>query len=138
MRVCSVALAAMLCCAPAMAQIASPGLVREAALRHGVPGHLAQAIIRVESGFRCRARNGHALGIGQVLPRTARSVGVTGNLLECRTGLEAAMRYLRAAIARGGPGCAGLSLYNLGIYARPRCTAYGRRVLALAAREARS
>lgn len=108
--------------------------VTHAATRHGIPPRLAHAIVRVESGYRCQARNGNARGIGQVFPRTAASVGVYGNLFDCATGLEASMRYLRAALMAGGSGCAGVSLYNLGIYARPRCTAYGRRVMALAAR----
>ena len=43
------------------------------------------------------------------------------------------MAYLRLAIDKGGEGCGGVSLYNLGVAARPRCTSYGRRVITGAA-----
>jgi soluble lytic murein transglycosylase-like protein len=66
----------------------------------------------------------------QVLPTTARSMGISGSLFECSTGLQAGMRYLRAALDRGGDGCAGVSLYQSGIFVRKlRCTAYGRKVM---------
>ncbi len=105
-------------------------LVAAAAARNGVPVHLAFGVIRVESRFDCHARrtgNGE-IGIGQINPRTARSVGVVG-IHDCARNIEASMRYLRQAIDRGGAGCAGVALYQTGIYARPRCTAYGRRVM---------
>ena len=45
-------------------------------------------------------------------------------------GIEPGMRYL-ALIVRGfGTSCAALSLYEMGIAARPRCTRYGRMVVA--------
>lgn len=106
-------------------------IVTAAAIRNGVDPRLLHAVVRVESGGRCHAHNpSGASGLGQVLPRTARSVGVVGNLHDCHTGAEAAARYLRLAVARGGSGCAGVSLYNTGVYARPRCTGYGRKVMA--------
>lgn len=105
-------------------------MVAAAAARNGVPVHLAFGVIRVESRFNCRApRTGNGeIGIGQINPRTAAAVGVTG-IHDCGRNVEASMRYLRLALDRGGAGCAGVSLYNSGIYARPRCSAYGRRVL---------
>lgn len=108
-------------------------LVSKVAAKHGVPTHLVRGVIKVESGGNCRARNrSGAAGIMQVLPPTARSVGVHGNLLDCSTGLEAGVRYLKLALARGGHGCAGVSLYERGIGARPVCTAYGRKVMRMA------
>ena len=110
-------------------------LVHEIAVKHGVPPKIAHGVVMVESRYRCDARNASgATGIMQVLPATARGVGVHGNLRDCRTGAEAGMRYLRQAISRGGSGCAGVSLYERGVYARPVCTGYGRRVLAHAGR----
>ena len=110
-------------------------LVSKIASKHGVPVRLVRSVIKVESGGNCRARNrSGASGIMQVLPPTARSVGVHGNLLDCNTGLEAGVRYLKLALARGGHGCAGVSLYERGIGARPACTAYGRKVMRLASR----
>lgn len=110
-------------------------LVARSAAAHGVPVPLALAVIRVESNFNPRARNHNARGIGQVLPATARSVGIDpGRLLTLAGGLEAAMRYLALAVARHGTGCAAASAYNTGIWTRPRCTLYGRRVMSLAGR----
>lgn len=105
--------------------------VQSAASRHGVPIKLAFAVADVESRFQChvRSRSG-AKGVMQVLPRTARGVGVNGNLFDCRTGAEAGVRYLSAIIKRHGVSCASISLYNRGAHARPVCTAYGRKVLA--------
>jgi soluble lytic murein transglycosylase-like protein len=108
-------------------------MVSEAARRHGIPVALAQAIIKIESGYNCRARSPNgAQGIGQILPATARSEGVTGNLYECATGLEAAMRYLAHAIESHGGGCEGASAYNTGLAAPRRCTGYGRKAMQLA------
>lgn len=110
------------------------GIVTAAALRNGVPPSLLHGVIRAESNYRCNAYNraGKAIGIGQVKAATGRSVGVHGSLYDCANGAEAAARYLRLAIARGGAGCAGVTLYNIGIFARLRCSAYGRRVMRLA------
>lgn len=105
-------------------------IIDAAADAHGVPRALAHAVIKVESNYNCtlRGRAGER-GIMQVKPATARSVGVTGNLFDCSTGARAGMRYLRLAISRGGAGCAGVSLYQRGVFARPSCTAYGQRVM---------
>ena len=107
-------------------------MVTEAARRHGVPTAFAQAVIRIESGYNCRAYSHGARGIGQILPATARSEGVTGNLFECSTGLEASMRYLHHALALFGEGCAGLSAYNTGLLTHGQCTGYGRKAMRLA------
>jgi soluble lytic murein transglycosylase-like protein len=108
-------------------------MVTEAAERNGVPVGLAHAIIKIESGYNCHARSRYgAAGIGQVLPASARAEGVSGNLYECGTGLEAAMRYLKHAVALYGSGCAAASAYNTGIFGAGRCTGYGRRAMRLA------
>src|ERR1700722_5440007 len=108
-------------------------MVTEAAERHGVPVALAHAIIKIESGYNCRARSRYgAAGIGQVLPTSARAEGVSGNLYECGTGLEAAMRYLKPAVALYGSGCEAASAYNTGLFGAGRCTGYGRRAMRLA------
>jgi soluble lytic murein transglycosylase-like protein len=108
-------------------------MVSEAARRHGVPVALAHAIIKIESGYNCRAHSPNgAQGIGQILPATARAEGVTGNLYECSTGLEASMRYLAHALESHGGGCEGASAYNTGLAAPRRCTGYGRKAMQLA------
>ena len=105
-------------------------MVNSAADQQGIPRHIAHGVVQVESRYKCHltGRAGER-GIMQVKPATARSVGVTGNLYDCATGLRAGMRYLAIAISRGGSGCAGISLYQRGVYARPSCTAYGNKVM---------
>ncbi len=113
-------------------------MVSAAASAAGVPVNLAHAIVRVESNYRPHAvSSAKALGMGQIKCQTARSVGFAGpcsGLFNPESNLRYSMIYLRQALDRGGQGCAGLSLYERGIAARPVCTAYGRRVAALAAR----
>jgi soluble lytic murein transglycosylase-like protein len=108
-------------------------IVTQEARAAGVPVRIGHAIIKVESGGDCHARNPHssAAGAGQLIRSTARAMGVR-NVFDCRQNISAAMRYLRAAINRGGAGCSGVSLYNRGIGARPSCTEYGRRVMRVA------
>jgi hypothetical protein len=113
-------------------------LVSSAAMAAGVPVRLAHAVVRAESGYRPRAVSwAKALGIGQIKCQTARSLGFEGpcaGLFDPESNLRYSMQYLRLALNRGGQGCAGLSLYERGIAARPRCTSYGRRVMVLASR----
>ncbi len=73
-------------------------------------------------------------GAMQVLPQTARQVGVVGNLYG-HAGIEAGVRYLKLAMAmhRRAGWCAVASAYNSGVWRRSRCTAYGRAVVALPA-----
>jgi soluble lytic murein transglycosylase-like protein len=119
--------------APRGSSPALVAMVTEAAERHGVPVALAHAIIKIESGYNCRAHSHHgAAGIGQVLPSSARAEGVSGNLYDCGTGLEASMRYLKHAVALYGAGCEAASAYNAGLSGRGRCTGYGRRAMRLA------
>jgi soluble lytic murein transglycosylase-like protein len=118
---------------PATAQAADiHRSVTQAARAHGVPPALAHGVVKVESGYRCNARNRHstAKGIMQVLDGTARGVGVHGNRLKCQTGLEAGMRYLREAYRKAqGNWCWAATLYNQGTGSRARCNAYGRKVM---------
>ena len=58
--------------------------------------------------------------------------GVSGNLYDCGTGLEASMRYLKHAVTLYGAGCEAASAYNTGLSGRGRCTGYGRRAMRLA------
>ncbi len=110
-------------------------MVNQIARQHGVPPHIAHGVVMAESRYNCNAYNrSGASGIMQVLPNTARSVGVHGSLRNCVNGLNAGMKYLKLALNKGGYGCSGVSLYERGIYARPGCTAYGRKVMAHAQR----
>ena len=111
-------------------------LVTKYAQKHGIDPALAHAIVKVESNYNCNAKNPRstATGLMQTLVPTARGVGVTGNLRDCSTSLEAGMRYLKQAVVKHGSGCAGASAYNLGHYGSSRCTGYGKKVMGLASR----
>jgi soluble lytic murein transglycosylase-like protein len=116
--------------APAAATPEARAALAEAALANNVPVAIVEAVARTESGLRCNAvGTGPSIGVMQVNPRTARSVGVTGDLTDCRTGAEAGVRYLALAMRTRADLCAALSAYNTGISGRARCTAYGRRLL---------
>ena len=100
----------------------------------GVPAPVARAVMTVESRGKCALRSpAGAVGAMQVLPVTAHSVGVYGSLYDCNNGMQAGVRVLHRIIAQHGFTCASMSLYNRGEYARPVCTAYGLKVMRLAA-----
>jgi soluble lytic murein transglycosylase-like protein len=115
---------------PASANPNARAIVQEVAQAHGVPAQVAVAVAKVESGFRCNAR-GRAgeQGLMQVKPPTARSVGVRGNLYDCRTGATAGVLYLRQALSTYRNLCAALSAYNRGLGSAPTCSGYGRKVM---------
>lgn len=111
-------------------------MVDSAAAAAGVPAAIAHAVIRHESKYRphVRGRAGE-WGLGQIKCQTARGQGFAGScaqLADPAENLRWSMSYLRLALDRGGAGCSGVSLYQRGVYAAPRCTAYGRQVMAKA------
>ena len=132
----AVAALVMGCALPGMVQAREVepsiyNLVTSMAQAHGVDPALAHAVVEVESGYNCSAKNPRSSAAGpmQVLKGTARAVGVQGNLRDCRTGLEAGMRYLSRMVSlSGGSVCAAASAYNRGTVRG--CTAYGRKVVA--------
>lgn len=98
------------------------------------PAKLVAAIVHVESGGKDNVRGRHGeWGRMQIKCATARSVGLTGKcsqLAVASINLRYGTKYLDIALKRaGGRLCHAASLYNMGVFARPRCTAYGRKVL---------
>ena len=104
-------------------------LLNEAAERHDIPPDIMRAVAEVESSKRCGLIDGYHRGIMQVSRPTAKEVGYPWPFKSCADEIEAGAIYLKRALVIGGNGCAGISLYNMGINARPRCTSYGRKVL---------
>lgn len=104
-------------------------LLLSAAQRHNIPPKILMAVAQVESTKRCGLKDGPHRGIMQVSRATAKEVGYPWPFKNCFEEIEAGAIYLRKAMDRGGEGCAGVSLYNMGINARPRCTDYGRKVM---------
>lgn len=102
-------------------------LVNEYAARHEIPVALLHRVIQRESDYRAGARNGPYYGLMQILPQTARTMGHQGSpddLLDARTNLEYAGRYLRGAwLVSDGDIDAAVGWYARGYYyeARNRC-----------------
>lgn len=100
--------------------------VTAAALAAGVPVNIALAVAKLESGFNPATRGAAGeVGVMQVLPRTAASIGCDAHEISC------GMKYLAMAYRSSSNLCAAISGYNHGI-GRPYCSSYGRKVLAMA------
>lgn len=87
---------------------------------YGVPRDLVQRVVIRESNHRPEARNGPYLGLMQILPGTARTMGYTGGpggLLDAETNLRFGVKYLRGAwlVADGDPDAA-VRWYARGYY----------------------
>jgi hypothetical protein len=64
-----------------------------------------------------------------VFPILEAATGSCGQLADAATHLRFSMAYLSLALNRGGQGCAGVSLYQRGVYGRTSCSHYGRQVM---------
>ena len=86
-----------------------------AARRHGIDPALLRGLVRQESGFDPAARSpAGAQGLTQLMPATARSLGVT-NPLDPGQALDGGARYLRQQLDRfGGDERLALAAYNAG------------------------
>ena len=74
--------------------------IEATAARHDVPVALVQKVVIRESSHRPTARNGPYMGLMQILPQTARTMGYRGpaeGLLDAETNLEYGVKYLRGA-----------------------------------------
>lgn len=115
---------------PTVASAGVDEMLDRAAQKHGIPADIVHAVAMVESTKRCGARNGGSRGIMQVQRGAAKEVGVAWPFRTCEDEIEAGVRYLKLALDRGGYNCKGITLYNTGLYARPHCSEYGRKVMA--------
>lgn len=90
-------------------------VVRAAARAHDVPEALLRALIEVESGFDPRAVSPKgAMGLTQLMPRTARALGVA-DPLDPGANIHGGARYLKDLLARHGNDVAlALAAYNAG------------------------
>jgi soluble lytic murein transglycosylase-like protein len=87
--------------------------IGRAAARHGVDRRLADAVAKVESGYKPGVVSAKgAVGVMQLMPQTARALGVDAR--DCRQNIDAGVRYLRALQERFGETSAALAAYNAG------------------------
>jgi soluble lytic murein transglycosylase-like protein len=89
-------------------------LIRQAAARNRLDPDLLQAVVEAESDYNpnCRSSCG-ALGLMQLMPGTARALGVS-NPLDPAANLEGGARYLRQQLDRFGEVDLALAAYNAG------------------------
>jgi soluble lytic murein transglycosylase-like protein len=86
---------------------------RAAARRHGVPEDLFLRLIRQESGWNPAARSHKgAMGLAQLMPGTARILGVDPN--DPAQNLDGGARYLAAQYRKFGTWRLALAAYNAG------------------------
>jgi soluble lytic murein transglycosylase-like protein len=90
-------------------------LVNAAADNHGLPEALLQAVIEVESNFNAGAVSPKgALGLMQLMPQTARHLGVA-DALDPAANIDGGARYLKQLLARFGNNLPlALAAYNAG------------------------
>jgi len=75
-------------------------LIAKYAALYEVPESLVRRVVKRESNFNPRARNGPYWGLMQILPQTAKGMGYGGTaqgLLDAETNLKYAVKYLRGA-----------------------------------------
>ncbi len=88
-------------------------LAREAARQHGVPEDLFLRLVQQESGWNPGAKsNKGATGLAQLMPGTARKLGV--NIDDPAQNLEGGARYLRMMHDKFGTWRLALAAYNAG------------------------
>ncbi len=88
-------------------------LARSAARQHGVPEDLFLRLVQQESGWNPNARSHKgALGLAQLMPQTARALGV--DPYDSAQNLEGGARYLATQYRKFGNWRLALAAYNAG------------------------
>lgn len=88
-------------------------LAKSAARRHGIPEDLFLRLVQQESGWNAKAvSHKGAIGLAQLMPGTARSLGVDPNVPS--QNLEGGARYLKTQYDTFGSWRLALAAYNAG------------------------
>jgi soluble lytic murein transglycosylase-like protein len=107
--------------APSFREVIYLASVREAELRYGLPTGLLQALIWTESRFNPMAISpAGAAGLAQLMPGTARYLGVT-NRHDPVASIDGGARYLREMLDKFGQIHLALAAYNAGPWSGFAC-----------------
>jgi soluble lytic murein transglycosylase-like protein len=116
-------------------------LARRIAVQEGVPPNLFQALVEAESSFQPNSvSSAGAMGLSQLMPGTAQSLGVS-NPFNPTQNLEGGARYLAEMLAQFHSVPLALAAYNAGpgavefyhgVPPYPQTQAYVQKVMALA------
>lgn len=88
--------------------------IRAAEVRHGLPSGLLDALVAAEASYQPDAvSKAGAAGLAQLMPATARSLGVFDRF-DVRANLDGGARYLRSMIDKFGSISIALAAYNAG------------------------
>ncbi len=95
-------------------------LIDRYAALNGIPASLVHRVVRRESNYNPRARNGPYWGLMQIRADTARTMGFRGqptDLLDAETNLRYAVKYLRGAwLVADGNADRAVGFYARGYY----------------------
>lgn len=90
------------------------GLISRASQKYGVEAGLIRAVMRAESSFDPRAgSSAGAQGLMQLMPETARGLGVT-DITDPGQNVDAGVRYLKQQLDKFGRVDLALAAYNAG------------------------
>jgi soluble lytic murein transglycosylase-like protein len=93
-------------------------LIMRFASENNIPYGLADAVVRIESRYDAKARNGVNVGLTQINVQTAQSLGYKGpvsGLLDAETNLRYGLKYLAQAYKlAGGDTCGTVLRYQSG------------------------
>jgi soluble lytic murein transglycosylase-like protein len=96
------------------------GHIAHFAAFYDVPESLVHRVVKRESTYNPKARNGPYYGLMQILPETARTMGFRGkpsDLLDAKTNLRYGVKYLRGAwLLSNGSHDQAVKWYSRGYY----------------------